>query len=834
MKIGSITKCLSWSAAHVAWMTMAFSPVAMGKEAEKISQQMVQNSVNELGLNKKITLGEFWEKSKNLFPASVQEDFAGYIAENKNLVMPEVTVKSSKATDGTMVPVLQTNSDGKIKSMQIFGEKDKMAKLDKIIFTQQDVERVYDMFLRYQASDVKLQKETAAYKAAQFRKAVGQTTKSEMTKDFERFEGFPRVTPQLWKSMSKEERANYIVTMRLMWQSAQKVLNPASKKGSAMNFFEKIHNLVTGEYAWAKKVSAKSPASVPASKKSQSSSAAQSEGDGDNRCVVAGYIGEYVSGLKTFTKNNSRACSVDRAIELTQSESVKKADSACKSAKGATFVACNPVIYGYPGGEPACLSKSSAEFVDATHWSSSQTNSDTCDGKSRLNSNPDVVKFPGKDYSKIMPREKQLDAIELDQKAENYALTKNFLNGVLKSKDQDLAAAFGKDQWSKNLDDTLVDIQSEFERDINSSMEICKARAGIAQPDPRQKGACDQLHRRWLFTERSIAKLRDKACDPQAQYIGKYDDKDSVEAAKVKTDLNKKKVENNGAGLCECKVPPGKKVAFGEKCQIRGPVSEIEAPPACGKDAVLSPDNKSCICRDYPDVSGPMGAALLCPIPGRIVDCQSQYPGASGMKEDCMCANTSQAPVAKAQSSTQNGENYPFNEAQATTYTCEQSNTKLWPFLLVGAALLAFLLFKKKKKSPETPEVVIPPPTTPPTTPPVVGVCAPPKVGAPPNCACPSTASASCTQGQGVYNQATCVCTPPTPIICANLSTAPNNNAAMCPKCSDGSFRTVPSMSRPDGCPTTPTAPPSEGGTGNNCTPGQPGCSAPGSVPTGK
>ncbi|MEQ1722585.1 MAG: hypothetical protein ABL930_05375, partial [Pseudobdellovibrio sp.] len=138
-----------------------------------------------------------------------------------------------------------------------------------------------------------------------------------------------------------------------------------------------------------------------------------------------------------------------------------------------------------------------------------------------------------------------------------------------------------------------------------------------------------------------------------------------------------------------------------------------------------------------------------------------------------------------------------------------------------------------------------PPPVVPPIIPPVT--CVAPKTGTPPNCVCSNTCTvgtrnpttcacdvtppasctppfvgtlpactcplaSTCTPPQRIYNAATCQCTnAPTPPTCADNSTAPAGNIALCPKCPDGSYKTVASTTRPGGCP-------AEGGSGNNNT----------------
>ncbi len=713
MKIQSIQKCLSWTAAHLAWSVMAFSPVALGKEASNVATAMSQKELKaylqEAGLTKKSTLGEFWAKTKAEYPDFVQKDLEQFVARNKNRQMPDVTVGSAKATDGSTIATLQVVENGKVNTVQFFGEKNKWAKINNVVLSEYDFKRVADVFSRLESSDIKLRKESDKY-----RDSLSVTKKdsaAQMSKDLSRFAGFPTMTPQLWKSFSMKERAAFIVTMRLMHTTAQKVLNSdakeAAKQGAAIeNFYRAIFQ----------------DANAQKSKFSRDGSQSNQASKVGDQCVVAGYIGTYEL-IENTKKKKSLACSVDKGIAgyLAKSgfEFVKKATDTCSSSKGADSVACNPIIFGYPSsGQPACINKYTTDFSNATT---------SCDGQSRLTKGK-LADMPGGDkkYVGIKPREAQLQAIEDDQLKDNYLLTEKFLEGVLASKEPAMLKAFKDGVWSQELEQMLSGIQSGFKGEIESAIGICEQRIknNPTQADPQQKDACDQLHRRWLFTEFFILKLRKKACDPAATYRGSFD--------RNKLDALPKKV-------CECndtKVMVG----LGEKC---APAAAV--PPA------------------LPPVEERVGTPVAC---------AGQYPGVSraDLNEDCLCHATNKAPSEVAQASTNSMESsYPDDlTTKDPTYTCKEMK---FPWLLAGGAgLLALLLFRKKNKS-VTPEAVVPPVQPAP-------MCAP-KVGIPPNCTCAPCADIT----MELKDSATCQCGPravtPIPVVCENGTTA--LTAALCP-----------------------------------------------------
>lgn len=750
MKMKSVQKCLKLATASLAWSVMAFSPVALGKEAENLSQRELQGYLQEAGLTKKSTVGEFWARTKTSYPSFIQKDLEQFVAKNKNRLMPEVNLVSSKATNGTMIPTLQVTENGKVNTVQFFGEKKKWAKINNVVLSEYDFKRVADVFSRLEVSDIKIKNEAEKY--AESQSLVKKDSPVQMARDLSRFSGFPTMTPQLWKSLSMKERAGFIVTMRLMHHTALKVLNSNTKKTKSSAALENFYRAIFQE------------ANAQKSRSSTTSKVGE-------QCVVAGYIGTY-QNINNTNKTMSLACSVDKGIAGYGSKSgydfVTKATATCSSSKGADYVACNPIIFGFPnsgpGGvsQPACIHKYTQDFSDATV---------SCDGQSRL-THGKLSDIPGGDkkYDGIKPREAQLKAIEDDQIADNYKLTEKFIEGVLASKDQTLLKAFKDGVWSQELESMLSGIQAGFKSEIDSAIGICEARlkSDPMQADPQQKDACDQLHRRYLFTEFFILKFRQKACDPAATYKGSFD-KDKLDSIVTK--------------VCECNETKVM-VGLGAACAPVPPAAAIPTLPTVEVRA------------------------------GKVV---CEYPGvmASEMNDECLCNSTNNAPTEVVKNNTVNGETYPDSQAaESATYTCKESK---FPWLLVGgAALLALFLFCKKDKSKSPPTPVTPVQPTP--------VCAP-KVGVPPNCTC-----APCAQGVNfeIINTVTCQCGPrvvtPIPVQCADGSTA--SSVAACPKCGDGSFKTLPSSGRANGCPDAvvpPEPPGNEGGSGNNCPAG--GCS---------
>src|SRR3989344_8798079 len=88
MKMFNVFNLLKWTMVWTATWSMTISPVAIGQEAKRVSKQQMQTVIDQLGLNKQITLGEFYQKNKYLFPARIQKEIEPLFANFKNQLMP--------------------------------------------------------------------------------------------------------------------------------------------------------------------------------------------------------------------------------------------------------------------------------------------------------------------------------------------------------------------------------------------------------------------------------------------------------------------------------------------------------------------------------------------------------------------------------------------------------------------------------------------------------------------------------------------------------------------------------------------------------------------------
>lgn len=867
MWVKTLKQCVRWTAIQLACLTMVFSPVAMGREAEALNEKVLKGYLQEFGLTgKKITVAEFWEKSKNYFPPFVHKDMEKFVQDNKGMLMPEITVSSAKATDGTVVPVLRVNAAGKTTTIQIFGEKNKWAKYNNVVLSEEDLRHVGDAFRRIEASDIRLKKESETYfknRDAQANKRKIEEAKNleRVVKDFARFKGFPRLSPGQWKMMTPQQRASFIVNMRILWKDARQVLlleeiNSAaqnqkkpSTRGKKYSSFEEFSRILLGEPAEAANGSSQSALQEKPklSKKGESvvkaGEASAPAASQEKKCIVAGYVSIEGKGTN-YAGKNGLVCSETMVF---QSEKYNRDTPEMKMVRDAKFecqqvsqnhVACNPLVYGYKSdGYAICVDRTrttpdapaKGNFQKATWWDG------PCDSASKLTSvqiTQDGMNWKDKEYKEDQKRfdesgkikaevaQKQINLIEEDQfKNDSYKQTKSFLDGVLQNKKRksdkidftidDLIQ--GKKAWSKEIDDMLVDIQSAFEVEIGEAIQSCeKSITRKDNVDKNQKGACDQLHRRWLFTERFLSQFRAKSCLGGSTYIWELDaskmSKDQIDNAK----LNKEKLKSDSELMCQCKDDPRKRIKFNDEKGCGKP--DLPAGAACPEDMKEEVPG-FCTCRGGTEFI-PMADALnrvssegiekVCPAQPESQIC-GKPEGIEGYDYlKCECT--------KGELENENEQGFIsklFNGKQEREpkWVCKESN--LWPWPLAGLGIAALIVIFNRKKEIKLP-IVAPPKT-----------CAP-LVGSYPDCTCPANPDPNrCVSGQTIINGKSCQCGTG-PVTCDNGSSA--STRANCPKCPDGSYKTQPTPTRPGGCPQS-----SEGGSGSpNCPSGS--CS--GGVPT--
>lgn len=567
---GRLIKC---TAAFLSVFTMVFSPVAVGQEAQKLSQAQIAMAVKDLGLNRSnTTLGQVWDQYKQNMPEYMAKEFENYVKENRNMRMPVVTVDSVKSATGEEIPVVRFTHEGKTDTIQFFGQERKFITFNGVPLSENDMLNLRHAVDAVADTNPRTRVQHKAYKEEQKRKLVA----NKMIRDLSRFKGFPRMTPQWWKSMTKEQRAGHIVAMRTLWQDARKVnaesykknkKSPTKKKTRASSDFNTNHSFSFLRLVSFSKLAVASEGS--AATEVPAPLCADAGGIGIawvGQCVVAGYIGTY-GPIINQSGRTVCGCSLSAAV-TNNPEEYGSANQACRYLNNdENFAACNPLIYGYSRsnpGQPICIDKRTAEMQTATHWSS------TCDSNSRL-STTEISSTTLVALDQAEERGRVLDEVEAQQRAqsEQYEWTKKYLDSVLSQGDSpNTVDNIISGVWSAELDEALLKIQRDFENEIRQATSICreKLRESDANEEERnQDGACLQLHRRWLFTEHFIAKYRtDKACPSGTKYVGAYAADETVLGAAAKTALNKlSSTSQQGNALCACDPQPSGQEGLG-------------------------------------------------------------------------------------------------------------------------------------------------------------------------------------------------------------------------------------------------------------------------------
>lgn len=762
LNLSIISKAVRFLASFTALFTMVMSPVAMGREVQqKITVKQLQDALDQAGMNRQITVGEFYKKNKALFPPRVQKEMDPFVAAFKNQMMPQFEVVATKGTDGVEVPTLRVSQNGELINVQMFGDSEKYAKIQNTFVSEIDVINFDDMFKRVLAGDETIRKKF---------QTSGPTTST--------FTGYPDLTVATWHKMTQKERAGYIINMRLLWNDARRVLvelekkNKKSRKTSSIDstiqkwdqFFAMISPEANAEsLPKPKGVTSVKPAAArkgeaPSVKAGAGSSAFVS---GSN-CIIAGYVSKY----------SATKCGIENMFDSYKDnpENNKFIDDANKRCSSGQ-VACNPFVYGTPGGNPICVSTSDPSFQIATHYDG------PCDSQSRLGSKVDFLKEDLKNGSRYSDEnrtltEEQLKAKYEEEQKANPKLVENYLNGILAFKSK--AGVDFKQALTDDVINELLAIKNAFDTDIGTAKGSCEAAAKNKNNEKNFWGACDQLHRRFLNV---------------AQFL------ETTPGCPDKGKINPDTLK------CACPAPAPEALP-GTTCSTPQP------PPVCPPTTVDKPATQQCVPTPNPPAEPP-------PKPEPPKDCASLYPGAVGLTDKCMCPGGGEPKSTDKAAGPDDPKTFSCAPDKPTKPGDNGDNgdcgilCSVGKFLhkfalpIIGTIAGVYLLNKlltPKKSSIKNPGDICPNGMTPPC----IGTCVAPQVMLPTGlCGC-----ASCPPGQTISNAATCTCstTTNTPI----TYTCPDgvtkvDDLAKCPAttytCWDGS-----KVTNPLNCPERPNS----------------------------
>ena len=524
MNSGFMRNIIRVAAASASVLTMIFSPVALGLQSEDTLKKQIESFMTETQLNKRVTYKEFWNKTKHLYSGQVYKDVERYLMSSPNELMPEFTLKESLSSTGEKIPTLTISADGKSHTMQIFGEKAKFAKFNNVILTENDMMLITPAMKRLMASDIKIKKEHD--------RKLNKANSSKFT-------GTPKITREMWKKMTPMEKSQFMMSLRLLWQGAQDVVDQKEardakrapvksngKKTSSLDKWNMFISLINGE---AIAVTA------------------------GTKCVVAGYIGTYGTDKKCKYPFDVKKAGCERP--------------------------CNPTIYGFDSGAKQFCLNSDADLQTATHYNKG------CDAKMPLTS----VELPLPKTASAAKNSSRYENVVETNKAEALKdpkwleNTKKYLDSMLQGT-PDLKAAFEKGEITDDLLKKLQEIQSQFDSTISAARQECAAAAVEKdQYDKNFWGACDQLHKRFLFVAEFLTKK--PGCK----------DNTSVNPETLKCPCTGGGEAVPGAQCVAVVIPPSEVVSAPVE------VSGVE-PITCGKG--LTEKDGSCVCEDGKEPQG--------------------------------------------------------------------------------------------------------------------------------------------------------------------------------------------------------------------------------------
>lgn len=605
MKILNLFSFLRWTMVWTATWTMMVSPLAMGQEANRVTKQQMQMIMDQLGLNKQITLGEFYKKNKHLYPERIQKEIEPLFTNFKNQLMPTFEVISSKSTSGDEIATIRVLQGSELLNIQWFGEKERMLKFQNTNLSEIDVINFGDMFTRVIAGDEK------------FRKQIEKNSNRNSTKVLNNFSAalkYPDVTKAEWKSMSSQNKANYIVNLRSLWQDARQVLkekNSVKKnKKTSLNSSDKnknLYSLIIG-------------AEVEAAAKTVATGEKSANYFSGETCIVAGYVAKYE---KTSSGEVCDYKVIDQVYNHKDNSLYKKANDICSTSNQ---IACNPYVFGTPNGAPTCVTPAlkNVSFQKATHWDG------PCDTASRLQTSQNEIeilkekKSQGRYEDGNLKSEEERNEIFKKEQGENFKLTEDYLLGMLKFRGlvkADVKSIFDSGVLSDQIYNQIILDKQGFDNEIAEAQKSCKAEsvAGKNAPRVHEKNywpACDQLQRRFTF----IHELFESKCE------GTRFNSDTLKC---------------GCGASSAPAPVAAVNPIPQTAADTAPVS-APVPPRTRFPFPVTPapevvPGASCAVVLPPAIE-PASVDASKPVV-EAEDCEAKYPGAEVSGSKCLCAN---------------------------------------------------------------------------------------------------------------------------------------------------------------------------------------------------
>jgi len=309
-------------AASVSVFTMCIAPVAQGAAAAS-NKQLINQYLKETGIStKKITIGQYWASVRHVYPAKLQKQLDGWVAINKNQMMPKIEATTFKGSDGVEQVRLTMSRDGQAYNITFTGNEDFPVKVNGVALSAKEMlnyNKFDDVANKLVEQDPALKK---TYGGGGFSKLI--------------LPNKPVMGMAEFKKLSPRQRAEYLIRLRLAMESAEKVLQAGYTKRASVeleNKYEYALNAMFGDFAIAKDPSAKPRQGDP--------------------CIIAGYISTLGADLSCGSELKGRA------LNKNLRDQMAKTGVNCGNAG----VPCNPLVYGFDGSSAYCVPQSKVRFA---------------------------------------------------------------------------------------------------------------------------------------------------------------------------------------------------------------------------------------------------------------------------------------------------------------------------------------------------------------------------------------------------------------------------------------------------------------------------------------
>lgn len=424
-------------------VTFSMSPYAFAGDSKAVSE--IKTRIKDLKVETTKSYPEMFARMATQHPKINPVIFRQLAKTFQDEKFPKTQVQDFKYKGKDALKVISTVG-GEQVVVEYLLNGNEVLKINGTIFNQNDV-KTTDAFSE------KLRTIPAYAKAyKEFRKKALQAS---TTPTFEQ-----------WKRLSKAQRAEYHLRFRQLLEAAYQVYNTPTFKvvsnNSDKTFDQWVNEIMMGENSYAAGVGVVGPSAPPTSAAKQEAAAQKAKdlskvigynqdsfrGEAEDRgpsCIVAAYAMEWKGNTCPWNGGTSKG-----AAEFYKKYPISEE---CRKEKGANWIACNPIVYGFnDNGGAHCINTSiktgtTENFNHATHGSG------PCENRSPLNTAEDKLKF----IRNILKRGDIAGA-------ENLKIIKNKANG------QDQLVTDNEALFKKIFDE----LQGPLTSYVDSAKKICE------------------------------------------------------------------------------------------------------------------------------------------------------------------------------------------------------------------------------------------------------------------------------------------------------------------------------------------------------------------------